>query len=91
METQEHRIAFLLWASVIHCKVGIQHYVEVNQNDIQCNISHKNLALWDKSKFAAIKMFPKTICNGKEANTRNMKKARDAYPNISQGIVNNPL
>lgn len=54
----------------------VRHYVAVDQNEIQCNILHKSLALLDKSTFASIKMFPKTNHNGKEANVRNMRKGQ---------------
>lgn len=36
-----------------------------------------------RSTFAAIKMFPKTNHNRKEAHIRNMRKGQDVYPNIS--------
>lgn len=37
--------------------------------------------------FTAIKMFPKTNGNGKEANIGNMRKGQDVYPNISKALL----
>ena len=62
-------------------RMYLSTYIEVIQNDIQCNISHKSLAFWDKSLFTVIKVFPKTNCDGKETNIKNKKKVQNRYPN----------
>lgn len=60
-----------------------KHHVAVDQNENQCNVLRKSLALWDKSTFASIKMFSKTHYNGKAANVRNTRKGQGVYPNIT--------